>query len=79
MQDPQSAPGSRVGKRAGGNGRSGIPLEPVDRSHLLKRSNPFPFPLPHSNGLVRIRRERRVCESFSGIRSLARRGEQGHR
>lgn len=79
MQDPQSAPGSRVGKRAGGNGRSGIPLEPVDRSHLLKRSNSFPFPLPHDNGLVRIRRERRVCESFCGIRSLARRGRQGHR
>ncbi|NIP79263.1 MAG: hypothetical protein GWM90_08650 [Gemmatimonadetes bacterium] len=51
----------------------------MDRSHLLKRSNPFPFPLPHDNGLVRIRRERRVCESFSGIRTLARRGKKGQR
>lgn len=76
MQEPQSTPLPRVGSRAGPRGRSGIPLDPVDRSHLLKRSNTFPFSLPHSNGVVRIRRERRVCESFSGIRSLARRGKR---
>ena len=48
-------------------------MRPVDRSHMLRRSSEFPFPMPQRNGLVRIRRERRVCESFSGIRGLARR------
>lgn len=76
MQEPQSTPGTRIGRRSGVMGRAGIPLDPVDRSHLLKRSSEFPFPLPHSNGLVRIRRERRVCESFSGIRALARRAKR---
>ncbi len=76
MQDPKAAPkATGVNLRAGTNGRPGIPLQPVDRSHLLRRASRFPFSLPYQNGVVRIRRERRVCESFSGIRSLAR-GEE---
>lgn len=68
---------SQTGRRAAlsaspREGRGGIPMDPVNRGHLLRRSKEFPFPLPMSNGLVRIRRERRVCESFSGIRALAR-------
>lgn len=67
-------PGGRAGAppEAGQNGRGGVPMHPVDRSHLLRQSSAFPFPMPMSNGLVRIRRERRVCESFSAIRPLAR-------
>ena len=74
MQDRQAAPeATGVGARAGSNGRSGIPHRPVDRSHLLRRPTRFPFPLSDGNGVVRIRRERRVFGSFSGIPSLSRR------
>ena len=75
MQEPNSAPryGAGAAAAARDNGRGGLPFDPVDRSHLLRRSTEFPFPMPDRNGLVRIRRERRVCESFSGIRGLARR------
>ena len=77
MQDPKAAPeATRAGVRAGGNGQPGVPVRPVDRSHLLRRSTRFPFELPYNNGLVRIRRERRVFESFSGIRALARGDER---
>lgn len=77
MQDPQAAPeATGAGVRAGSNGRPGEPLRPVDRSHLLRRRAPFPFVLPGEAGVVRIRRERRVSGSFSGIRSLARRGDR---
>lgn len=72
MQDEQAAPDTRAG-RGSGNGGPGIPVRPVDRSHLLRKTNRFPFPVARENDLVRIRRQRRVCESFSGIRSLSRR------
>ncbi|MFO7893745.1 MAG: hypothetical protein R6U63_08425 [Longimicrobiales bacterium] len=49
-------------------------MRPVDRSHLLRRQTPFPFVLPREAGVVRIRRQRRVFGSFSGIRSLSRQG-----
>ena len=77
MQDPQGGPGTRVAVRGGANGRPGIPLRPVNRSHLLRRESKFPFPMPQTNGngVVRIRRARRVCESFSGIPSLSRRAQ----
>ena len=73
MQGRQADPVSRLDTRAG-NGHPPIPVEPVDRSHLLRKSTEFPFPLPYSNGVLRIRRERRVFESFTGIKSLSRRG-----
>ena len=70
MQESQSTGGTGVS--AGDGSRSEIPLRPVDRSHLLRRCTSFPFPVPLQNGLVRIRRERRVFGSFRGIPSLAR-------
>lgn len=77
MQDPKAAPkATGADVRAGTNGRPAIPLQPVDRSHLLRRPSRFPFDLPYQNALVRIRRERRVCESFRGIRALARGGKR---
>ena len=73
MQDRQAPSTGSPGPSNGRNGRSGVPLRPVDRSHLLRRASEFPFPLPlSSNGTVRIRRERRVCDGFSGMRPLAR-------
>jgi hypothetical protein len=73
MQDPKAASeATAAGPRAGPSGRSGVPVQPVNRSHLLRRPTRFPFTLPYQNGVVRIRRERRVFESFVGIPSLAR-------
>ena len=73
MQDPKAAPeATRAAVRTGANGRPGVPVRPLDRSHLLRRTTRFPFELPYQNEVVRIRRERRVFESFSGIRALAR-------
>ena len=73
MQDPKAAPeATAAGPRAGANGLPRVPVQPVNRSHLLRRPTRFPFALPYQNGVVRIRRERRVCESFVGIPSLAR-------
>lgn len=72
MQDRQAVHATGVGSPAGSHGRGGIPLQPVDRSHLLRRPTEFPFPMPYSNGKLRIRRERRVGGAFTGIRSLAR-------
>lgn len=72
MQEPRRGRRAGASPEVGTDGRGGLPVHPVDRSHLLRRSSAFPFPMPMSNGLVRIRRERRVCESFSAIRPLAR-------
>jgi hypothetical protein len=71
MQGRQSHPGTGGSTRAD-NGRLGVPHHPLDRSHLLRRSRRFPFPVAGQNGLVRIRRERRVFGSFMGIPSLSR-------
>ncbi len=73
MQERNSAPRFGASAAASDSGRGGLPFDPVDRSHLLRRPTEFPFPMPNRNGVVRIRRERRVFESFSGIRNLARR------
>lgn len=72
MQEPRTGRAAGGSSDAGTNGRGGVPVHPVDRSHLLRRSSEFPFPMPMNNGIVRIRRERRVFGSFSGIRALAR-------
>lgn len=72
MQEPDTGQETGASAAASGNGRGAVPLQLVDRSHLLRRSTDYPFPMPHRNGLVRIRRERRVFESFSKIRGLAR-------
>lgn len=58
---------------ASGNGRTFGPTAPLDRGHLLRRGNRFPFPriLVHSE-TVRLRRERRVSGSFSGVAPLSR-------
>ncbi len=47
----------------------------LDRSYLLRRETPYPFPnlLPGPDS-IRFRRTRRVCDSFRGIPSLARNG-----
>lgn len=71
MADPQSAR-ETAGRSTAGNGRQGIPHRPVDRSQLLRRSSRYPFPVPQRNGLVRLRRARRVFGSFRGIPSLSR-------
>lgn len=73
MHAPQSAPVNGAAAASKASGRGGIPVQPLDRSHLLRRPKEFPFQLPYENGVVRIRRERRVFESFSAIRALARR------
>lgn len=72
MQEPDTGPRAGASAAASGNGRGEMPLQLVDRSHLLRRSADYPFPIPRRNGLVRIRRERRVFESFSKIKGLAR-------
>ncbi len=72
MQEPDAGQETGASAAASGNGRGEVPLQLVDRSYLLRRSQDYPFPMPHKNGLVRIRRERRVFESFSKIRGLAR-------
>jgi hypothetical protein len=46
---------------------------PTDRSRLLRRSGRTTFQLNGSHG-PRLRRQRRVCASFSGIPDLARNG-----
>lgn len=74
MEDSQAAPDPALAgaSRAGGEGRGGEPVRPRDRSALLRRTSRFPFDLsPASNG-IRIRRTRRVSDSFSGISSLSR-------
>jgi hypothetical protein len=48
---------------------------PIDRSRMLRRPQRTTFHLNGSDGL-RLRRQRRVCASFSGIPDLARNG--GH-
>ena len=66
-----------VASSANGAGRRSVlgPLRESDRSHLLRRSSRFPFPqLLEEAELVRIRRERRVSASFSGIPPLSRNG-----
>ncbi len=72
MQDAKAAPeATAVGSRAGASGGP-VPVQPVNRSHLLRQPTRFPFTLPYQNGVVRIRRERRVFESFVAIPSLTR-------
>ena len=74
MQEPFSRARSRNG-RAGTNGvgARSEPVDPVDRSELLRRAHRFPFDLG-DDGLdgIRLRRSRRVFGSFSGIARLAR-------
>ena len=77
MQESRSRPRSGRGAANGGGSVVGVPVDPVDRSDLLRRVTAFPFPLSenhHQEG-IRLRRERRVCDSFSGIRRLARRSD----
>lgn len=51
------------------------PIEPLDRSYLLRRGREFPFPdLLGDPTLIRLRRERRVSASFRAIRPLTRDG-----
>ncbi len=66
----RSAPSGRGGA---GTGRESESRGAVDRGHLLRRKNSFPFPrLTEPPEGIRLRRERQVCASFSSIRSLAR-------
>lgn len=76
MHESEPTDGSGVSS-GGRNAPDGTPVYPTDRSHLLRRSRPFPFQVPQENGRVRIRRERRVFASFRGIPSLAR-GNRGN-
>jgi hypothetical protein len=77
MQDPQPGrpPRSSDALRAGAGGRASEPVDPVDRSYLLRRCADFPFPrLQDDPAMVRLRRERRVFASFRAIPPLARNG-----
>ena len=59
----------------GGNGHSNGATHPLDRSYLLRRVTRFPFPqLQAEDDAIRIRRDRRVNASFSGIPPLTRNG-----
>lgn len=49
-------------------------FRPDDRSHMLRRSIRSPLAAADDQGAIRIRRERRVNGSFSGIPALARNG-----
>lgn len=62
------------GVSARGNGKAfGLPTDPLDRGHLLRRSSRFPFPrILVNSDPIRLRRERRVSASFSGIPPLSR-------
>jgi hypothetical protein len=73
MKDsPSKVTGSSGPLRPLGNGNGRVDV--VDRSYLLRRATKFPFPLPvEHNGVLRVRRERRVFSSFAGIPSLSRR------
>lgn len=91
MEDSQSAsdPALVGAQRPGGNGRAASiprslngnagaasPLRSPNRSELLRRGCRFPFNLRAPRNGIRIRRERRVSDSFSGIPSLARTPDQ---
>lgn len=57
----------------GGDDRAGPPHGQVDRSHLLRRDRPLPFPiLRQPRGPIRLQRERRVSAPFRAIPPLAR-------
>lgn len=77
MRDPQPdrptrSPGA---VRPGDGPRASVPVEPLNRSYLLRRDAAFPFPrLEEDPALVRLRRSRRVCASFRAIPGLARNG-----
>ena len=74
MQEPSSRSRSRYGRPStNGVGARSEPVDPVDRSDLLRRAHRFPFVLG-DEGLdgIRLRRSRRVFGSFSGIARLAR-------
>lgn len=58
-----------------GVGPGALAEGPTDRSRMLRRPQRTTFDLNGSDGL-RLRRQRRVCASFSGIPELARNG--GH-
>jgi hypothetical protein len=49
---------------------------PTDRGRMLRRPQRTTFHLNGSDG-PRLRRQRRVCASFSGIPDLARNGRNG--
>lgn len=77
MRDSQPDPKAVVGspKELRGNGRVSAPLDPLDRSHILRRPNRFPFPrLLLADEHAGLRRERRVSAPFSGIPPLSRNG-----
>ncbi|NIR78942.1 MAG: hypothetical protein GWO00_11370 [Gemmatimonadetes bacterium] len=77
MEDTQPALGTerQTPLRSGGNGRPRKTLRLRNRSSMLRRSCRFPFEMgPTLPNGIRIRRERRVSDSFSGIPSLARLG-----
>lgn len=78
MQETRPRSGPRP-VRGGTNGARPRPepLDLVDRSALLRRNQRFPFVL--EDGVlegIRLRRERRVFGSFSGIPRLARRSDR---
>jgi hypothetical protein len=78
MQELQPRPRPRAVRGATNGGPRNESVDPVDRSELLRRpSQRFPF-LVGEDALdgIRLRRERRVFGSFSGIPRLARRSDR---
>jgi hypothetical protein len=65
----------RLPVRETGAGPGTAADSPTDRSRILRRPHRTTFHLNGSDG-PRLRRQRRVCASFSGIPDLARNG--GH-
>lgn len=79
MQEPRSRFRSTpaAGSTNGGAPVPREPVDPLDRSDLLRRSSCYPFVLGEDDqDGIRLRRERRVFGSFSGIRRLARRQDR---
>lgn len=75
MQEPQREPATGP-KAAPGPGRgTALETEPLDRSYLLRKETPYPFPsLIPAPDAIRFRRSRRVGGSFRAIPPLSRNG-----
>ena len=74
MQErPPSSRKTPARRDTNGAARPAEAVKPVDRSRLLRRTEPFPFQPPRNGGVpIRLRRQRRVGGCFSGNPRLAR-------
>jgi hypothetical protein len=75
MQEPKLVRPEGEAFASGGDDGRASERELVDRSYLLRRVTPYPFPslLPAADS-IRFRRRRRVSDCFRGLPTLSRNG-----